>query len=176
MTKIKKGDNTMNIDKANKETIEFYKNLKPIVDEVVSKNARPIDELVKKIKKNLTTLTNKEIQDYMLQLSIETYYFATIKDSSILRQECSIALLKEGQANTYNGSEGTQSYRNNQAIIQNVDKQAVNILYNAVVNCMKSKLDESHRIVNVLSSVLISKNAEAKLKGVRDDDLHGDTI
>ena len=165
----------MNIDNANKNVIDFYKDLKPIVDEVVSKNARPIDEIIKKIKKDLTTLTNKELQDYMLQLSIETYYFATIKDSSILRQECATVLLKEGQANSFNGADGTQSYRNNQAIIQNLDKQAVNVLYNAVVNCMKSKLDEAHRIVNVLSSVLISKNAEAKLKGVQSDDIYDNT-
>ena len=44
------------------------------------------------------------------------------------------------------------------------------MIQNAIANCMKSKLDEAHRIVNVLSNVLISKNAENKLKGVRDDE------
>ena len=40
------------------------------------------------------------------------------------------------------------------------------MLQNAVANNLKSKLDEAHRIINVLSNVLISKNAENKLKGV----------
>ena len=34
---------------------------------------------------------------------------------------------------------------------------------------MKSKLDETHRMINVLSNILISKNAENKLKGVIDN-------
>jgi hypothetical protein len=51
-----------------------------------------------------------------------------------------------------------------------MDKQVVVMLQNAVANCMKSKLDEAHRMVNVLSNVLISKNAENKLKGVKDDE------
>jgi hypothetical protein len=160
----------MNIDNANSQLVDMYTQLRPIVEDVVNKNAKPIDDIIKKIKKNLTTLTNKELQDYMLQLSIETYYFSHIKDMSILKQECAMALLKEGQANSFNSSDGTQSYRNNQATIENVDKQAVNILYNAVANSMKSKLDEAHRIVNVLSGTLISKNAEAKLKGVKEED------
>lgn len=165
----------IDIKEANNQLTETYKQLKPIVDSVVDKNAKSIDDIIKKIRKDLTTLTNKELHEYMLQLSIETYYFATIKDASILKQECALALLKGGQANSYNMSDGTQSYRNNQAVIENLDKQTVNILYNAVSNCMKSKLDEAHRVVNVLSNVLISKNAEAKLKGLKDDeDIHSD--
>ena len=107
---------------------------------------------------------NMDIKNYMLQLSIETYYFSTIKDMAILKQEISNALLKEGIANTYNGTVGTQNARNNQAIVDNLDKQTVNMLYNAVSNNMKSKLDEAHRMINVLQNILISNNAEAKLK------------
>lgn len=160
----------VDIKEANNQLTDVYNQLKPIITSVVEKNAKPIDDLIKKIKKELTVLTNKELEQYMLQLSIETYYFATVKDSAILKQECANALLKEGQANVFNSTLGTQAVRSNQAVMDTLDKQTVNILYNAVSNNMRSKLDEAHRIVNVLSSVLISKNAEAKLKGVRDDE------
>ena len=50
-----------------------------------------------------------------------------------------------------------------------MDKQVVVMIQSAVANGMKSKVDEAHRIVNILSNVLISKNAENKLKGVRED-------
>lgn len=155
----------IDIKDANKELTDTYSQLRPIVDSVVSKNAKPIDDIIKKIRKvDLSGIDNMDIKNYMLQLSIETYYFSTIKDMAILKQEISNALLKEGIANTYNGTIGTQNARNNQAIVDNLDKQTVNMLYNAVSNNMKSKLDEAHRMINVLQNILISNNAEAKLK------------
>lgn len=160
---------TIDIKDASNNVTEMYNQLKPIVDSVVAKNAKNIDDIIKKIRKDLSSLTNSDLQNYMLQLSIETYYFSQIKDMSALKQECALALLNESKADVYNSSEGTQGYRSNQAIIQTLDKQAVNLLYTAVSSNMKSKLDEAHRMVNILSNVLISKNAEAKLKGVRDD-------
>lgn len=163
---------TINIDNASNDVNSVYKQIQPIVDSVVDKNAKSIDLIIEKIKRNLTDLTNKELRDLMLQLSIELYYFAHIKDMSILKQECAQTLLKEGIANVFNSSDGTQVIRSNQATIETLDKQTVSILYNAVSNNMKSKVDEAHRIINVLSNVLISKNAENKLKGVRDDDIH----
>ena len=167
----------MNIDNAKKDVSEMYKSLQPAIKSIVDKHSKEIDSIIAKIKKNLDTLTNKELQDYMLQLSIETYYFSQIKDMSILKQECAMALLKESQANSFNSTEGTQAYRSNQAIIDSLDKQVVSLMQNAIANLMKTKLDEAHRVVNILSNVLISKNAENKLRGVKDgDNLHGDGI
>jgi len=159
----------MEIKEAKRQVSETYELVKPIVKETVAKNTKDLDNIIDKIKKNLTTLTNKELQDYMLQLSIETYYFAERKDMSVLMQECAINLYKGAQAESYNRTEGTQAFRNNMSIVDSMDKQTVAMIQSAIANCMKSKLDEAHRIVNVLSNVLISKNAEAKLKGVKDE-------
>lgn len=162
----------VDIKSANGQVTDMYNQLKPIINGIVEKNTKSLDDIIKKVRNNLTTLTNKELQETILQLSIETYYFSTIKDMSILKQECAMTLMKEKQAAVYNSTDGTQQTRNNQAVIDTLDKQTVQVLYNAVSNCMKSKLDEAHRVVNMLSSVLISRNAEAKLKGVPDNDLH----
>lgn len=166
----------INIDKARKEVIDMGKQLQPMVDDVVNKYTKDVDAVFNDIKKNLTTLTNKEIRDYMIRLSAECYDLTEIKDSSTLKQECSLALLKESQANVFNGTVGTQSARSNQSIVDTVDKQVVNILYNAISNRFKSKIDEVHRMISVLSNVLISKNAEAKLRGGVTDDTHGDDV
>ena len=157
------------VNSAKKEVSEIYNSLRPIVKETVDRNTKEIDAIIGKIKKNLTTLTNKELQDYMLQLSIELYYFSERKDMSLLMQECAIAVSKGAQADIFNGTAGTQAVRSNQAVIESMDKQVVAMIQSAVANNMKSKLDEAHRIVNILSNVLISKNAENKLKGVRED-------
>lgn len=166
------------VNVAKKEVSEVYNALKPIVKETVDRNTKEIDSIIDKIKKNLTTLTNKELQDYMLQLSIELYYFSERKDMSLLMQECAIALSKGAQADIFNGTAGTQAVRSNQAVIESMDKQVVAMIQSAVANNMKSKLDEAHRIVNILSNVLISKNAENKLKGVREDgeNLYRDSV
>ena len=52
------------------------------------------------------------------------------------------------------------------------------MLQSAVANCMKSKLDETHRMINTLSGVLISRNAENKLKGAggNGQDLHDNSV
>ena len=163
----------IDIKASKKEVNELYRSLRPMVDEVVNKHSKTIDDIIKKIKNNLTVLTNKELQDYMMQLSIELYFFSESKDKSILMQECALVLTKETQAEVFNSTSGTQSVRNNQAIINTLDKQAIVMIQNAVANQLKSKLDEGHRIVNILSNILISRNAENKLKGVgnvRSDD------
>ena len=160
---------------AKKEVSEVYKSLSPIVKDIVGKHSKELDNIINKIKKNMTTLTNKELQDYMMQLSIETYEFAQSKDMSILMQECAIAVSKDRQANIFNSAEGTQAVRLNTAQIESVDSQVVVALQNAVANCMKSKLDEAHRVINILSNVLISKNAENKLRVVNNSELEAIT-
>ena len=61
------------ITAAKKEVSEVYRSLSPIVKDIVGKHSKELDNIINKIKKNMTTLTNKELQDYMMQLSIETY-------------------------------------------------------------------------------------------------------
>ena len=71
--------NKVNI--AKKEVSEVYNSLKPIVKETMDRNTKEIDSIIAKIKQNLTTLTNKELQDFMLQLSIELYYFSETRSN-----------------------------------------------------------------------------------------------
>ena len=171
------------VDKAKIDVKNIYGDLSPIVKDTVAKHSKEMDAIIYKIKsktKNGSSLTSKEIKDYMMQLSIETYDFAQSKDMSILMQECAIAVSKSTQAEIFNSTAGTQAVRGNQSIVESIDKQLVAILQSAVANCMKSKLDEAHRMINTLSGILISMNAENKLKGVPTDygegDLHSDSV
>lgn len=159
----------MDIDQAKKDVNELFKDLAPMVDEIVSKYSVELDKIIKKLSK-AETLTNEELRNNMLALSIESYLFGMSKDASILKQECATTLMKEAQAKAYNSVEGTQVVRNNQSLIETLDKQVINLVYNAVGNLMKTKLDEAHRMINVLNSILISRNAEAKIAANQGDD------
>lgn len=152
----------MEIEQAKKEVNELFKDLAPIVQEIVDKYSIELDKIISKLSR-AETLTNEELRSNMLALSIESYMFGMSKDASILKQECATTLMKEAQAKAYNNVDGTQAVRTNQSIIDTVDKQVINLVYSAVGNLMKTKLDEAHRMVNVLNSILISRNAEAKL-------------
>lgn len=154
----------MQIDAAKKQVSDLYKSLAPIIDAVVAKHAKEIDNIVKSVK-NANSLDNEDLRKYIMQLSIENYYFAESKDKAIFMQDCAIALSKEAQADIFNSTAGTQAVRNNQAIIDSMDKQAVAMLQSAVANRLKTKLDEAHRLLGSLQGILISKNAENKLKG-----------
>ena len=157
----------MEIKQADAEVKELYSNLKPVVNSMVLRYSSDVDSIISDIRKNIDTMTNKEIQDVMLRLAIESYHLAGIKDLSALKEDCSKALLNEGLANSYNGATGTAAYRTNQSIIDTTDKKAVNIIYGAISNSLKTKLDEVHRLTGVLSNILISRNAEAKLTNGR---------
>ena len=152
----------IDIEDANKDVAALFKDLSPMVLEIVNKYSSELDKIFNKLT-NASVLTNSELREYMLALSAESYLFGMSKDASLLKQECAATLAKESQAMAYNGTSGTQTVRSNQALIDTADKQVVSLIYNAVANMMKTKLDECHRMINTLNSILISRNAEAKL-------------
>lgn len=146
-----------------KEADELYQSIVPIADDLVSKSSKEIDRIMDKIKPNIESMTNRDIVTYMLQLQTETYYFSARRDHAALKQACADVLLKEGFAKEYTTIEGTQAARQQQATINTNEQQVVKLLYDAASKLMNTKLDEAHRMINVLNSALIAKNAEAKL-------------
>ena len=155
----------IDISQANKALAEAYKSFQPIVDEIVRKNTKTLDDIIKKIRGDLDkNLTHQELYNYMMQLSVEAYYMSYSKDMASLRQDCAETLMRAKQAEVFNETVGTQVIRNNQAITTTLDKQVIAMIHKAVANCLKTKLDEAHRLCKTLENVLISKNAENKFK------------
>ena len=159
---------TQEFKNAQKIADNVYKEIVQIADDIVNKASRPIDEIMHKLKHGFEDLTTRQLNDFMLQLSIEAYYFGSKKDHAQLKQVCADALYKEGFAKSYSTAQGTQLNRQNQATMDSTDRQAVKMLYECTSNLMKTKLDETHRMINVLNSAIISRNAEAKLN-IKED-------
>ena len=142
---------------------EVYRDLVVIGDEIVAKVSKTIDKIVNDFKHNFETMSNSELSNIMLQLGIEAFYFGQRKDHALLKQACAEAIYKEGLAKSYNITTGTVANRQNQAQLDTNEKLLVKLLYDMTANLMKTKLDETHRLINVISSVIINRNAEAKL-------------
>lgn len=152
-----------------KKVKEAYKDVVPIADDIVKKVAKPLDDIMDKLKHGFETFSTRQLNDFMLQLSIEAYFFGSKKDHALLQQACADALYKEGYAKSYAAAQGTQANRQNQAAMDSFDKQTVKMLYDCTANLMKTRLDEAHRMINVLNSAIISRNAEAKLNTVKEE-------
>ena len=147
---------------ADKNVNDVYKDIGKIAKKLVDEKSKAIDDLIKTLS-NVESLSDEEIRKYMLKISLESYSFSEIKEHSVMKQDCATALMKETQANIFNSETGTAEVRRNKSITDSNAQITVNILYNSIANLMKTKLDEAHRVVNTLNSILISRAAAAKL-------------
>ena len=121
--------------------------------------------LVKELSKGINLYTNSQLWDFQMQISVEAYNISMAKEQTSLKQACAEALYKEGLANSYSLSTGTQEAKKQQSVLDTIDKQGVNMLWTAVSSLLKTKCDEAHRLVNAIQNIQISRAAEAKQLG-----------
>ena len=152
----------IDISSAKLSVDDMYKNLSEIVEEIVVKQSGNLDKVVKKLS-NIDSLSNEELRKLMITTSIEAYTISNFKEQSSLKDACATALYKEGIANSFNTLTGTVEARKNASVKDNLDKQIVMILYTNVCDRLKAKVDEAHRLSNILSNILISRASDAKL-------------
>ena len=155
----------INIENINKEQLnvdELANYLKGAVKSVTDEYTVNLDNIINELSKGINLYSNQELWDFQVRLSIEAYVLGMLREQSSLKDACAEALYKEGLANSFNATVGTQEVRKQQSIIDSIDKQAVSMLWSAVSNLLKTKCDEAHRLVNVLQGIQISRAAEAK--------------
>ena len=59
--------------------------------------------------------------------------------------------------------DGTAGAKANTALIDTSEETVVQLLYENVSSQLKTKLDQLHRLVNVIQSILMTRMQEAKL-------------
>lgn len=149
-------------EEAELEVNDTSKNLTHLADKILREHSVTLDKLINSLS-NVEALSDEDIRNSMLKISLETYSFSELKEHSALKQACATAIMKEAQATLFNEAIGTAEVRRNQATVDSSSHATVNILYSTVADLMKTKLDEAHRVVNTLNSILISRAAAAKL-------------
>lgn len=130
-----------------------------MLDEIVS----PINNLIQEIRDNVAGLSTESIRDYMVRLQLRSYELSDIKEKSALKAQCAEALKDEKYARSFNGADGTSGVRGNIALLESSEEIIVEALYNLVASLLKTKLDECHRLIDTLKSILMSRMQEAKL-------------
>lgn len=146
------------------ENVEMtYSQVVEISNDMLTDIFDPINRLVGEIRDNAAGLSIETIRDYMVRLQLRSYEISDIKEKSALKAECAEALRKEKYARNFNAAEGTAGVKDNTALLATSEEIIVESLYNLVANLLKTKLDEVHRLIATLQSILMSKMQEAKL-------------
>ena len=140
-----------------------YAEVVEIANDMLSDIFDPINSLVSEIREAGAGISAEALRDYMVRLQLRSYEISDIKEKSALKAECAEALRKEKYARTFNAAEGTAGVRDNTAFLASSEEIIVEALYNLVASLLKTKLDEVHRLIDTLKSILMSKMQEAKL-------------
>lgn len=157
-----------NLDEALNNANVTYKQLVEIANEIVSKCTDSIDNIIKPAQESIEKLTNDDIRTLMLKIAMASYAFSEIKEKSAFKAQCAEALRKESYANEFNSAVGSVAAKENTATVNISDEIIVENVYDLVASLLKTKLDEMHRVVDVLKTVLMSRLSEAKLTNVSD--------
>lgn len=145
-----------------------YDELVVIANDISSRYTKPIDDIINTV--DVIELSNDDIRRLLTELSFKSYSLGEAKEQLALKSEIADALMKEKQAVVFNGAEGTVDAKKNKALLDSSEELLVNSIFETVASLLKTKLDETHRIVSVLTTVITSRNAEAKLNaGVTDN-------
>lgn len=151
-----------NLKQALENANMMYTQLAEIADGIVKNSTSEIDEILRTADR-VKDLTDSQMRNLIVLLSMKSYNFSEAKDHAALRLECAESLRKEAHAKVLLSTEGTAGVRENTAIQETADEIMVAAIYQIVASMLKTKLDEVHRIVDALKSALMSRMQEAKL-------------
>ena len=140
-----------------------YQDLVDIANDMVEGYTEPIDKLLNNAKDNVIAITNDQIRELLFRLSLCGWQFSDIKEKAALRRDCMTALKDEAYAKAFNSVEGAQGAKQQQALLATQDELLAEVLCDLVASLLKTKLDELHRIVDTLKTILTTRLTEAKL-------------
>ena len=151
------------LDKALENVNITYNELKQIADNIAQPCLREINELVANVKNNIENLSNEEIRILMDKLSVNSFSVSEIKEKSALKAECATTLRKDRYAEEFSLAEGAVANKDSIATRNISEEILVEAIYELISSLFKVKLDETHRLVDTLKTVLMTRLSEAKL-------------
>ena len=149
------------------ENIELtYEEVIDIANESVADLTGDLDELIERVYSNIQNLTNDDIRDTLLRPSLRSFSFSAIKEKAAFKAILAETLRKEAYAKTFHTLEGSVAAKDSQATMNIANEIVVEHIYNLTASLFKTRLDEAHRVVDTLKTVLMSRLSEAKLSNI----------
>ena len=139
-----------------------YKELVEIANSMTAPHFSPINAIVAEVNSSINAMSIDQIRDYILRLQLQAFSISDIKEKSALKAELAETLQKEKFAISFNGLDGTAAVKDKLALIATSGEVVSEALYNLVASLFKTKLDQVHRLVDALKSILVSRMQENK--------------
>lgn len=152
-----------NVNEALEQVEMTYSELVEIANDMTSELFQPINQLIDAIGDDINALPLDDIKNYMWQLQHKAYTLSEVKEKSALKASLAEILKNETYAQNFNAAEGTAVVRQNLALIANSEQIVAEALYELIANSIKTKVDQIHRCVDCLKSILVTRMQEAKL-------------
>lgn len=151
------------LKEALQQTQTTYKELVEIADGLLKPYTSEIDDIIKNTTNKVENLTNEEVRNVMLTLSLRAYTLGEVKEKSSLKCVCAETLRDEKYARVFNESDGAIKTKENIALLESSYETLSQAVFDEVYSMLKTKSDEVHRVVDSLKNILISRASEAKL-------------
>lgn len=139
-----------------------YGELVEIANSIVSPIFADVNNLVTDINSCINTMSIDQVRNTILSLQLKAFELSEIKEKSAMKAEVAEALQKEQFALKFNSFEGSAAAKEKLAQVATSEEIAADILYNLVANLFKNKVDQIHRLVAALTSILVSRGQEQK--------------
>ena len=152
-----------NLDKALDNTEMTYSDLIEIANDMSVRFFTDINTMINNLQSKLYSLSNEDLRLAIIDLSLKSFSLSEMKDKAILKQEIAETLRKEKYSQTFNLTDGTVGFKDNTAILESSEQILVELIYDYVASAFKTKLDEVHRVVDSLKTILMSKMQEMKI-------------
>lgn len=139
-----------------------YAELVSVANDMVHNITEPIDKLVAAVSDNANNMSIELLRDSILKLQLKAYELSEIKEKAAMKAELSTALQKEAFAVKFNSLDGAAATKEKLATAETSSELVSTVLFNLVSNLLKTKLDQLHRLVDAMKSVLMSRMQETK--------------
>ena len=145
------------------EAVEMtYTQIKDIADNMLVGPFEEPNRIIESIQYNVESMSIDMLRDYILRLQLVVYSLSELRDRSGVKANCAEAIRKEAYAASYIGQEGTAGVKDSNTTLAISENIVAQCLYDLVASLVKTKVDQIHRMIDSLKSILMSRMQEAK--------------
>lgn len=152
-----------------------YGELVNIANDMLNPMFEPINLIITQVNATVNAMSIDQIRDYILRIQLKAFEISEIKEKAALKAELAETLQKEKFAVSFNGLEGSAAVKDKLALVETSAEIVTEALYNLIANLLKTKLDQLHRLVDALKSILMSRMQETKFMNMSSTNEIGPT-
>lgn len=146
------------------EAVEItYVQIKEIADSMLVGPFEEPNRIVAFIQSNIESMSIDMLRDSILRLQLAVYSLSELRDRSGIKASCAEAIRKEAYATNYIGQEGTAGVKDSNTTLAISENIVAQCLYDLVASLTKTKVDQLHRMIDSLKTILMSRMQEMKL-------------